>query len=58
MNRWNKQQDTWWAMTNKKDMYMWKGTGKRFSLTQERGHDILIRKVLQEDSRSSVVQGT
>ncbi len=33
---------------------MWKRAGKRFSLTQGRGHDGRIREVLQESSRSSM----
>ncbi len=32
--------------------YMWKRAGKRFSLTQRRGHDGRICEVLQESSRS------
>jgi hypothetical protein len=47
-------EDTGWARTNKKDTYMWKRTGKRFSLTQKQGHDGHIREVQQEDSRSSM----
>jgi hypothetical protein len=39
---------------DKQGRYMWKRPGKRFSLTQERGHDGRISEVLQEDSHSSM----
>ncbi len=44
----------YWVSQDKQERYMWKGTGKRFSLTRERGHDGRIRKVVQEDSFSSM----
>jgi hypothetical protein len=53
MNRWNKQQDTGWARTNKKGT-CGREPAWRFSLTQERGYDRHIREVLQEDSHSSM----
>jgi hypothetical protein len=42
----------YWVGQDKQERYMWKRTGKRFSLTRARGHDGRIREVLQEDSCS------
>jgi hypothetical protein len=47
MNRWDEQQTAGWAKKNKEDTIL-KGVSKRLSLTQGRGQDGRIRKVLQE----------
>ncbi len=47
MNRWDKQQAAGWAKTNKEDTIQ-KRAGKGLSLTQGRGQNGRIRKVLQE----------
>jgi hypothetical protein len=44
----------YWVGQDKQERYMWKRTGKKLSLTQERGPEGRIREVLQEDSRSSM----
>jgi hypothetical protein len=44
----------YWVGQDKQGRYMWKKTGKRFSLTRGRGHDGHIHEVLQEDNRSSM----
>ncbi len=48
------QTERYWVGQDKQERYMWKRTGKRFSLTQKQGHDGRIREVQQEDSRSSM----
>jgi hypothetical protein len=48
----------YWVGQDKQERYMWKGTLKRFSLTQERGHDGRIREVLQEDAVSAIKKAT
>ncbi len=47
MSRWDEQQATGWAKTNKEDT-IWKKAGKGLSQTRGRGRDGHIREVLQE----------
>jgi ribosomal protein L15E len=44
----------YWVGQDKQGRYMRERISKRFSLTQERGHEGHICEVLHEDSRSSM----
>ncbi len=45
----------YWVGESKQEIYLGERTSKRLSLTLDRGRKGRIRKVLQEDGRSSMV---